>query len=148
MVSHLAHNQEVVCSNHTPATSMNGKTAKQAPEEPMHKVTFHILDPITQKGIDIVQEVRGCAGYIASHFHSDGIIVESPNGDSTWYNPSSIVRMHFRELAEKPVKAQTLMSKIPPMPLTTPTVRSGDQEPEDDIDEYDHEINAPVGVPF
>jgi len=112
---------------------MNGsQTAKQAPAEPMHKVTFHILDPITKKGIDIVQELRGHADYIASHFHGNGIIVEAPNGNSTWYNPSSIVRMHFKRLAEKPVKTQTLMSSVPPKP-----------DPVDNV-EANYDLDAPV----
>ena len=94
----------------------SAKQASAQPLDPMNKVTFHVLDPSASHHITIEQEWRGTPEYLARHFHSEGIMVESPNGDSTWYNPSSIARMTFKGIAEKPIKKQTLMSKTPPKP--------------------------------
>ncbi len=139
----MAHNQEAACSNHAPAT-MNG-TAKQAsaqPIEPMHKITFHILDPISGVPMKIEQEWRGAPEYLAGNFHERGVMVETPNGDATWYSPLTIVRMTFKEIVEKPRKKQTLFSKNPP---PDSDLKSGK-----DVDPF-NDIYLPIrlgGIPF
>jgi len=92
---------------------MNGQSAKTH-TTPMHKVTYYVLDPISGTTMKIEQEWRGEPDHLAGIFHEKGIMVETPNGNSTWYNPSTIVRMTFKKMAEEPLKKQTLMSKTQP----------------------------------
>ena len=123
-----------------PISNVSAQQAKKAPEHPTHKVTFHVLDPISGLTMEIEQEWNGYAEHLAGRFHEGGIMVESPNGDHTWYNPSTIIRVTFKELVEKPRKKQTLFSKTPP--------QNGDSEPEDDLkDPFDYK-NLQQNVPF
>ena len=134
LVAQLAHNQQVACSNHVPATMRKQKLlqqvvdcdAKMSPQEELYKVKFYINDPETSRTIVIEQEWRGDPEYLARHFYTGGVME-----NSNWYNPNTIFKMHFGQ----PLKKDSLMQKTPP------PSRNVDPEPEDKRSD----INLPSG---